>query len=141
MKVQYNVTVCMEVCNLELKLGDWLYTALACNLPHACGNDKYSTHHIIDKFLNGIVVIDINLVKVNGEVYVPPHIVIVFHVAVKSTRTTLKLVASQTADETKTLLILLSAKLQGEANSKLVVIPAHRQRHSYARTHPFIPEL
>ena len=73
-----------------------------------------STHHIIDKFLNGIVVTDINLIEVNGEVYVPPHVVIVFNVAVESTGTTLKLMASQTADETNTLLILLSAKLWGK---------------------------
>ena len=75
---------------------------------------SYSTHHIIDKFLNGIVVTDIDLVEVNGEVYIPPHVVIVFNMAVESTGTTLKLMASQTADEANTLLILLGAKLQGK---------------------------
>ena len=57
------------------------------------------------------MVTDINLVKVNREVDVLPHVVIVFNVIVEATGTTLKLMASQTADEANTLLILFRAKL------------------------------
>ena len=80
-----------------------------------------STHHIIDKLLNCVVITDVDLVKVNGEVDVSPHIVVMFNMTLKATGTTLKLMASQTANETHILLVLLSTKLQGGIETIVVL--------------------
>ena len=70
------------------------------------------TYHIIDILLNGIVVMDINLVKEYGEVDVFPHVVIVLDVVIESIGPAFKLVASNIANETKIFLVLLGAKLK-----------------------------
>jgi len=42
------------------------------------------SHHVVDKALNGIVITDVNLVQVDGEVDVVPHAVVVLHMVIKS---------------------------------------------------------
>ena len=58
------------------------------------------------------MITDVNPVQVYGEVDIIPHVVVMFDVGIKAISTTLKLMASNTADEAKTLLVLLSTKLQ-----------------------------
>ena len=61
----------------------------------------------MDKALNGVVVADFNGVQVNGVVDVAPHVVVPLDVVVKALGSPLKLVAGETADETKRLLVFL----------------------------------
>ena len=70
------------------------------------------TYHIIDKLLYGIVVTDVNGVKVYREVDILPHVVIMFDMVIKAISTTLKLMTSNTADETNILLVLFCSILQ-----------------------------
>ena len=41
-------------------------------------------YHFIDIALNGIVVTGVNLVQVDREVDVVPHVVVIFHMVIKS---------------------------------------------------------
>ena len=70
------------------------------------------TYHIIDKLLDGIVVTDVNGVKVYREVDILPHVVVMFDMVIKAISTTLKLTTSNTADEANILLVLLCSILQ-----------------------------
>ena len=42
------------------------------------------THHLIHKFLNGIVITDVNGIQIDGEVDVHPHVVVTLHMVVKT---------------------------------------------------------
>ena len=69
-------------------------------------------YHVVDILLNSIVITDINLVKVYGQVNVFPHIVIVLDMVVKPICPSFKLMAGNIANEAQTFLVLLRAKLK-----------------------------
>lgn len=73
---------------------------------------RSKSYQIIDKLLDSIVITDIDLVQVDGEVYVVPHVVVMLDVTVKAISTTLKLMAGNATDEAYALLILLRPELE-----------------------------
>ena len=65
------------------------------------------------------MVADVNIVQVDRQVDIFPHVMIMLDMVVKSISSSLKLVASNATNETQILLVLFSSKLK-EINIKTV---------------------
>jgi len=63
-------------------------------------------NHVVDKAFDGIVVTDVNVIQIDGEVDVVPHIVVILHMVIKSLGFAFKLMAGYTTYETECLLVL-----------------------------------
>lgn len=56
-------------------------------------------YHIINKLLNGIMIANVNLVKVDRQVNILPHIMIMFHMVIKTISMPFKFIALKAADK------------------------------------------